>query len=101
MGGRSADEVDGGKLTEGLRVSGRPVGNDRLHAISKIDLPFVVYCMARVFARAGGEESGVRPSRDAWPAYTKYFCLQEEPDEHGQGKWEGKLTPNMLIDYNN
>jgi hypothetical protein len=18
------------------------------------------------------------------------FCLQEEPDEHGQGKWEGK-----------
>jgi hypothetical protein len=19
-----------------------------------------------------------------------YYCLQEEPDEHGQGKWEGK-----------
>jgi hypothetical protein len=19
-----------------------------------------------------------------------HFCLQDEPDEHGQGKWEGK-----------
>jgi hypothetical protein len=24
------------------------------------------------------------------PASTVLICLHEEPDEHGQGKWEGK-----------
>jgi hypothetical protein len=27
---------------------------------------------------------------DCYCGQRKVFCLQEEPDEHGQGKWEGK-----------
>jgi hypothetical protein len=29
------------------------------------------------------------------------FCLQEEPDEHGQGKWEGKQEGKIkpLFEY--